>query len=170
MYKYIFDLDNTLVFTDDLNNEAYNYALVKLDKKPIYDKKRITREIVFSKYELTEEEKNYLVNLKQEYFLENVEKIHKNEDLLKFLTSKSPADCILWTSAEKCRVEAILSYLSLFNAFSWIIYSSKISIEKDLDKICKHFQCSKSRLVFYENDSKVLNELKLFEINNVYNI
>lgn len=164
MHKYIFDLDNTLVFTDDLNNEAYNYALISYNKKPIHDVKRITREVVFSRYVLTEDEKNSLVALKQKYFINNIDKIQKNEDLLEFLISKSSADCILWTSAEDCRVEAILSYLNLHNAFSLIIKSKKLDIEKDLDIICKHFNCSKSQLKIYDYDTDILNELKLLGI------
>lgn len=166
MYKHIFDLDNTLVFTDQLNSEAYNYALNLLGKESIYDVNRITREVIFSRYDLAEDEKRSLVTLKQKYFLDNIEKIQKNENLLKFLTSKNSADCILWTSAEKCRVEAILNFLKLTGAFSRVLNSKKKNIRDDLKIICQHFQCSKSQLKFYENDSNVLNELILFGINN----
>lgn len=160
MYKHIFDLDNTLVFTDELNREAYNYALVSLGKEPIYDEKRITREVVFSRYKLTEVEKNSLVELKQKYFSSHLEKMQINKDLLNLLLKLSPSECILWTSAEECRVEAILNYLGLNNAFSWIFWSDKVNVNEDLEKICLHFQCSKSQLKFYEDDSQILNKLK----------
>ena len=68
MYKQIFDLDNTIVFTDELNSEAYNYALVLNGKEPIYDVKRLTREVIFSRFKLTETEKENVVKIKQNYF------------------------------------------------------------------------------------------------------
>ncbi len=40
---YIFDLDNTLIFTDDLNNLAYQNALMEYQLPIIESSKRITR-------------------------------------------------------------------------------------------------------------------------------
>lgn len=172
MYKYVFDLDNTLVFTDELNNEAYNYALKLLGKELICDVNRITREVVFSRYNLTGDEKSLLIDLKQKYFIDNIVKIKENVNLIKFLNEIPSADCILWTSAEKCRVEAILSYLKLNNTFNRICYSTKKYIKDDLAKICQFFQCSKDKLKFYENDSNVISELNLFGIsdNNILKV
>lgn len=166
MYKHIFDLDNTLVFTDELNSEAYNYALVYYGKEPIHDVKRITREDIFTRVELTETEKVNVVKIKQNYFLNHIEKIKKNENLFKLLINIKPADCTLWTSAEKCRVEAILNYLKLKDSFSWVYFSTKTNIKDDLENICQYFKCSKLKLKFYENDSRVLNELNLLGILN----
>lgn len=166
MNKYIFDLDNTLVFTDELNSESYNYALSFYGKEPISDVKRITREVIFTRYDFTEDEKSSLVALKQNYFLKNVDKIKKNNNLLEHLTEKNPADCILWTSADKCRVEAILNYLKLKDAFSWVFLSTKTNIKYDLENICQHFKCLMSQLYFYENDGNILSELYLLKINN----
>lgn len=104
--------------------------------------------------------------IKQNYFLNHIEKIRENDDLLKLLIGKKPADCILWTSAEKCRVEGVLNYLKLKDYFSWVYCSTKTNIKEDLENICQYFKCSKLQLKFYENDSKVLNELNLFGINN----
>lgn len=165
MYKQIFDLDNTLVFTDELNSEAYNYALVLNGKEPIYDVKRLTREVIFSRFKLTETEKVDVVKIKQNYFLDHIEKIKKNDNLFKLLIDIKPDDCILWTSAEKCRVEAMLNYLKSKDSFSWIYYSAKTNIKEDLKNISQFFKCSKSQLKFYENDSNILNQLNLFGIN-----
>lgn len=162
MYKYIFDLDNTLVFTDKLNSEAYNYALDSLGKENINDVKRITREVVFSKYYLTENEKKKLLDLKRRYFIDNITKIQKNDELLFLLSGINSSDCLLWTSAERCRVEAILRYLNLFSAFSFILYSDKKNIKNDLDSICRHFKCQKSSLKVYEADNTLLNKINTF--------
>ena len=120
MIKYIFDLDNTLVYTDELNNEAYNYALKVLNKDTIDIDSRITREIVFLKIKLNEDEKKTILKIKQEYFIENIKKLKLNEQLISFLKSQNPEDCILWTKADKNRVEAILNYFDLKKYFIWI--------------------------------------------------
>ena len=41
---YVVDLDDTLVLTKHLNNDAYNYALEKNGKSRIKTNKRLTRE------------------------------------------------------------------------------------------------------------------------------
>lgn len=69
MKRYVFDLDNTLIYTDSLNNDSYNYALSLQGLAPINDCKRITRDIVFKKYpNLNNVQKNKIIELKQEYF------------------------------------------------------------------------------------------------------
>ena len=41
---YVVDLDDTLVLTKNLNNDAYNYALEKHGQKRIKTAKRLTRD------------------------------------------------------------------------------------------------------------------------------
>ena len=90
----VFDLDNTLVFTDKLNNESYNFALTKIGKERIVDVKRITRNIVNTVYELTGDEKQQLIKTKQEYFVNNISKIELNEDLISKLKELDSSKCI----------------------------------------------------------------------------
>ena len=97
----VFDLDNTLVFTDMLNNESYNFALTKIGKERIVDVKRITRNIVNSVYELTDDEKQQLIKTKQEYFDNNISKIELNEGLILKLKELDSSKCILWTREKK---------------------------------------------------------------------
>ena len=170
MFKHVFDLDNTLVFTDNLNSEAYNHALSVLGREPIFDVGRITREVVYSKHRLSEHEKNILVKTKQKYFLDNIGKIKVNEDLVNLLLSLSSSECVLWTSADECRVKAILDYLKLSDAFTLVFYSKKTNIKADAESVCQYFQCSKSQLKFYEDDAKVMNELKLLGICNILKV
>ena len=148
----VFDLDNTLVFTDKLNNESYNYALSQIGKEKIVDVKRITRATVYSRCELTENEKQQIVRIKQEYFINNIYKIEKNNELILKLRSLNPPQCVLWTKAEKVRTEAILKYLCIDKCFSNVFYSPKNNIENDLEIICNLYNCSKEDLVFYDDD------------------
>ena len=58
---YVVDLDDTLVLTKNLNNDAYNFALEQNDKKRIKTNKRLTRETlgeIFSK-KLIADKQNY---------------------------------------------------------------------------------------------------------------
>ena len=147
----VFDLDNTLVFTDKLNNESYNFALSKLGKENICDVKRITRSTVFERFELTEVEKQQIVTLKQEYFINNINKIETNDELISKLMKLDYAKCVLWTRAEKIRAEAIMKYLSIDKAFSNVVYSSKQNIEEYIKFICSFYKCQKDYLVFYDD-------------------
>ena len=147
----VFDLDNTLVFTDKLNNESYNFALTKIGKKRIIDIKRITRDIVYSRYELTANEKQQLIKTKQQYFVNNLSKIEINDGLLAKLKKLDPNECILWTRAEKVRAEAILEYLQIGNCFSKVFYSLKHDLESDVKTICSFFNCNTEDLIFYDD-------------------
>ena len=75
---YVVDLDDTLVLTKNLNNDAYNFALEQNGKRRIKTKKRLTREH-FGK---TPNEK--LITDKQNYFAQKWLKyrVVVNEEIL----------------------------------------------------------------------------------------
>lgn len=147
----VFDLDNTLVFTDKLNNESYNFALFEMGREKIVGIKRITRDIVYSRYELTANEKQQLIKTKQQYFVNNISKIELNDVLIAKLKKLDPSECILWTRAEKVRAEAILKYLHIDDCFAKVFYSSKHDLESDIKTICSLFNCKKEDLIFYDD-------------------
>ena len=147
----VFDLDNTLVFTDKLNNESYNFALLNMGKEEITDVKRITRDIVGVRYGLTDDEKRVIVKTKQQYFINNIDKIELNDALILKLKKLEPNNCILWTRAERVRTESILKHLQIIDCFSKIFYSPKIDLEGDIKKICSFFNCRKEDLIFYDD-------------------
>ena len=148
----VFDLDNTLVFTDKLNNESYNFALAEIEKERIDGIERITRNIVYSIYKLTDDEKHRLIKTKQEYFVNNISKIEINNDLVSKLRKLDSSKCILWTRAEKIRTEAILKYLQISECFSKVFYSHKHDLKSDIITICSFFNCKKENLVFYDDE------------------
>lgn len=161
MMRYVFDLDNTLIYTDSLNNDSYNYALNLQGLAPIRDCKRITREIVFDKYtDISNGQKNEIIESKQEYFANNLNRTVPNTSLLQVLGAQNVETCMLWTSADETRVLAILEYYSIYNAFRKIIYSNKVEVIKDIKKICELFECNPEYLFFYEDNRRVIEDLQ----------
>ena len=152
MKYYVFDLDNTLVYTDALNNESYNFALLQQGKLPIEKVQRITREVIFENYLLNNDEKEILIKKKQEYFIQNIKKLQVNNKMIAFLKQLSPMQCVLWTRAERIRVECILDQLELRQYFAKVFYSPKENIEKDIHEICIYFQCQREELIIYDDE------------------
>ncbi len=166
MKRYVFDLDNTLIYTNLLNSDAYNYALNLQGLGPINDCKRITRDIVFKKYpNLNNVQKNKIIKLKQEYFVNNLERTIPNKELLQVLKTHNVEYCILWTSADEIRVKAILDYYDISNAFRKILFSNKIEVIQDIKKICELFECCSEQLIFYEDNPRVIKELQQLNLH-----
>lgn len=166
MERYVFDLDNTLIYTDLLNNRSYNYALKCHGLVAISDCKRITRDIVFKKYpHLDNVQKNEIIELKQDYFVNNLKSTAPNTLLLKALRSYKTQFCILWTSASKTRVKALLEYYNICNMFKYTLSSNKINVSQDIIKICRLLRCNSRHLVFYENNCEVIKELQRLRLN-----
>lgn len=164
--KYVFDLDNTLIYTDRLNNDSYNHALKCQGLCTINGIQRLTREIVFRNYpNITDLQKSEIINLKYEYFINNLHVTEVNEYLVKLLKSQEKNDCILWTSAEEKRVKAILEYYNMNNLFKDIMFSSKTDILTDVEKICELYSCKLNQLLFYDDNLILIKELELLNLN-----
>ena len=105
-------------FTNELNNESYNLALVENRLKPFHNRKRITKELVKSIYpEMSERKFDKIITQKQNYFINNIGQIQKNEFLFDLLRRLERGKCILWTSADKRRAESIFKEFELQRFF-----------------------------------------------------
>ena len=71
---------------------------------------------------------------------------------------------MLWTSSEKNRVQAILDYYKICNSFKIILFSDKLIVKQDIEKICELFECDYEELVFYEDNDRVIEELQQLSI------
>ena len=81
-------MDGTVLFTDKLNNESYNYALKKYNFPIIQTQKRITRKLIKKCYSyLEDKELTNIIQLKQNYFINNIKKAERNEPLFSILQS-----------------------------------------------------------------------------------
>ncbi|WP_294166841.1 HAD family hydrolase [uncultured Clostridium sp.] len=166
--KYVFDLDNTLIYTDFLNNEAYNYALKCIGLQPMDNYKRVTREIVFKKYpNIRKIQENKILELKKEYFINNMQLAKLNGLLIEMLKSLNRNDCILWTSADETRTRAILKYYNMTSLFKCMVFSSKKNVMNDIEEICKLHECNLNQLVIYEDNLRLIDELKKLKLNVV---
>lgn len=159
-------MDGTLFFTDNLNNESYNFALTENKYKSITNKRRITREVVKSIYpEISEQDMAEIINQKQEYFINNISMVQKNAFLFDILGRAKKDTCILWTSAEKRRAESIVKEFKLRQFFNRIFFSEKKSISKDIGHICSELSCPPNQLCVFENDTFVAKELEKEKVN-----
>ena len=164
MKYYVFDLDNTLVFTDVLNNEAYNFVLKKFGLSEIRYVDRITREIIFQKYPCIEKWEDEITALKQFFFINHLDRTLPSKELFLKLVNSSKDENILWTSAEEVRVFAILEHYKITEKFKKVLFSEKTDVEKDVGEMCKLFKCSQEDLIFFEDNFKVIYELERLKL------
>ena len=144
---YVVDLDDTLVLTKNLNNDAYNFALEQNGHRRIKTKKRLTREY------LGETLNEKLIIDKQNYFAQKWLKyrVVVNEDILDLLKTQDKANCFLWTSADKIRADFILKELDLYKYFNKVIYDDKKDLNSSLKRL-KDITKSNVFLIFEDNN------------------
>ena len=144
---YVVDLDDTLVLTKNLNNDAYNFALEKQGQSRIKTNKRLTRE------NLGETPSKKLIADKQNYFTQKWLKyrVVVNEDILKILQNQDKENCYLWTSADKNRADFILKELDLYKYFNKVIYDDKKDLNSSLKRL-KDITKSNVFLIFEDNE------------------
>ena len=150
---YVVDLDDTLVSTKNLNNDAYNFALENNGHKRIKTSKRLTRE------NLGETLGKKLIADKQNYFTQKWLKyrVVVNEYLLNILRKQDVQNCYLWTSADKNRAKYLLKELDLAKYFNKIIFDDK----KDLNSSLKRLKdITKSNVFIIFEDSYALYKKK----------
>lgn len=144
---YVVDLDDTLVLTKNLNNDAYNFALEQNGQRRIKTNNRLTRE----NFDETASKK--LIIDKQNYFAQKWLKyrVVVNEELLNLLNNQDKENCYLWTSADKNRADFILKELDLYKYFNKVIYDDKKDLNSSLKRL-KDITKSNVFLIFEDND------------------
>ena len=128
---YVVGLDDTLVLTKNLNNDAYNFALEQNWQRRIKTNKRLTRE------NFGETASKKLIIDKQNYFAQKWLKyrVVVNEEILSILQNQNRKDCYLWTSADKNRADYILKELDLYKYFNKVIYDDKKDLNSSLKRL-----------------------------------
>lgn len=156
MYYFI-DLDDTLVNTTPLNNDAYNYALEKYGYQRLNAEQRITR----GNLKIKPSELSKIIHEKQKYFCSPWLKyrVVVNQKLLNLLKNNPKDNCYIWTKADKKRAYAVIKQCRLSKYFNGIIFDDK----KNLCDSLNHLKCIANNADFtiYENDSNLLRSLSL---------
>ncbi len=160
---YVVDLDDTLVWTKDLNNDAYNYALEKNGRERVKANKRLTRENF--EFDITSK----IIADKQKYFVQKWVKYRVviNEYLLNILQKQDVKSCFLWTSADRNRAKYVLKELNLNKYFNKIIFDDKKDFNISLKRL-KDITKSNVFLIFEDNNALIKNQnIKLIEKINI---
>lgn len=166
MYRYLFDMDGSLFFSDELNGESYNYALRKFGYEAISCSERLTRSVVKRCYpRMSAYDLDRIIEAKQDYFMANVRSVRENEILLSLLKTIGPRRSVLWTAGSRKRIEEMLKAFSLEDAFSQRFYSLKQDIPSDVNRICTVLQCRKEHLAVFEDDAAVARRLSDYGVS-----
>ena len=145
---HIVDVDNTLVFTDELNTAGYVHALACVDLEPRKVVPRITREIVQEWYpQLTKGEVMHITRL--------------SESVARVLVTYGSERCALWTAANPERVRMLLRYHKI-TEYRAIRYSNKKEddVAHAVQDFCVLFGCEPEDLCFHEDNPEVINYLR----------
>jgi hypothetical protein len=100
-----------------------------------------------------------IIKQKQDYFLRNIHQIKVNEYLVEILKKTGKENCVLWTSAERARVEDIFKIYDFDDFISRIVYSDKRQINKDIDSICESLNCTAKQLLVFEDNKSIAKKL-----------
>ncbi len=147
----IVDLDDTLVSSTKLNNDAYNFALEKYGYDRLKTAGRITREKL--KW-LDNQKLSDIVVEKQIYFSQKwlPYRIVLNKRLLQTVKKIGKKNCYIWTKADNRRARAIISLCKLKRFFKGVIFDDKTDFNKSI-KTLKKLTKAKS-LIIYENNKE----------------
>lgn len=159
---HIVDVDNTLVFTDELNTAGYVHAFACVDLEPRKVVPRITREIVQEWYpQLTKGEVMHITRLKQDYVERHLEVSQLNESVARVLVTYGSERCALWTVANPERVRMLLRYHKI-TEYRAIRFSNKKEddVAHAVQDFCVLFGCEPEDLCFHEDNPEVINYLR----------
>lgn len=169
---YVVDLDDTLVNSTTLNNDAYNFALEQYNFNRLITNERITRERLDF---IDSKTLKNVVQLKQYYFTQEWLscRVMLNKLLVDKLLVSKKENCYIWTKADKYRTYKIVDYCKLGNYFKDIIFDEKSSFETSIPKLKQ--LTNSNQFIVYENNKdfffnkscKIVHSIKtnLFDIN-----
>lgn len=154
--SYVFDLDNTLIMTDDANNQAYIDAIqMVIGQKPQFDiNGRFTRNDLRIAYpQLADDLFNRIVLAKQDWFDKYVDKTILNVNLAKILRtlSQNGNETILLTNCHRRRATHLCVHYNIHQFFCRHYYYEDSQYDKYSFLQNKGYDLRS--VVLFENDS-----------------
>lgn len=164
--KLIVDLDDTLVNTTTLNNDAYNFSLEKHGYPRIKTKDRLTRDSLSF---VNSNDLSKIIKTKQEYFTNKwlPYRTILNKVLIDKIKQNGVNDCVIWTKASESRVSAILECCNLKRYFSSVIFDDKSDFKLSMAKISDKIKTN--TFIVYENNFTFFENQQLQIIDNINN-
>jgi beta-phosphoglucomutase len=156
----IFDLDGTLINTDEVNFFAYKEAIQKVKKLDLAllhkNDERFTREKLYSTIKhLSNKEYKNIIDIKNNVYHKYLHKSKINHYILKNIKKLSKTNkTVLATNSHKNRANLALQYHGLKNFFNHKFY--KEDYGKDDNKflhVLEHLNADPSLVIVFENDS-----------------
>ena len=162
----VVDLDDTLVYTTFLNNDAYNFALEKYGYPRLDCKGRITRKSLSN---VKHEDLQKIIQTKQDYFSLKwlPYRTILNTQLLDKVKQNDTDKTFLWTKANQKRVQDILGYFNLTKYFKAVIHDDKAHFLNSVIKFQETFV--DDTMVIYENESKNISSVNYKIIDEIKN-
>ena len=169
---YIVDLDDTLVSSTTLNNDAYNFALEQYNFDRIITNERITREKLNNINPIILKD---IIKSKQHYFTQKWLpcRVVLNKPLINKLILNKKENCYLWTKADKNRASKIIDFCKLDRYFNDVLFDEKYSFDTSISKLQELTHTN--QFIIYENNKnffhkqncKIVDYIKtnLFDIN-----
>lgn len=160
----VVDLDDTLVYTTFLNNDAYNFALEKYGYSRLDCRGRITRKNLFN---VKREDLQKIIQTKQDYFSLKwlPYRAILNTQLMDKVKQNGLDKTFLWTKANQKRVQDILGYFNLIKYFKAIIHDDKANFLNSVIKFQKAFV--DDTIVIYESESKNISSVNYKIIDEI---
>ena len=157
----IFDLDGTLINTDEVNFLAYKEAIKevrKLDLTLLYkDDDRFTRENLYSILAgLKVQEYENIIKIKNDVYHKYLHKSVVNHIILKIIEKFSPSNKVaLATNSHKDRANMLLRYHSLINVFDYTFYKEDYKNQgcNKFEYIFNHLNIDPSLAIVFDDDN-----------------
>lgn len=165
----IFDLDGTLVDTDDANFLAYKEAILKIKGLKLdllyLGKQRFTRQELKKVIpNITDLECVQIVELKNNIFYEYLTSTKINTVFLKFIQQCSKTNTIiLSTNSSKVRAELILKFYNLAEMFDFIFYKEDYHDYKigKYKHVLNALQLNPKSVMIFDNEQSELTNAQL---------
>ncbi|MBR4645529.1 MAG: hypothetical protein IKO75_00240 [Bacteroidales bacterium] len=163
-FVFVFDLDNTLVKTNQANNNAYKEAVRTITGKDIsMNMGRFTRsELRAYLPDLPMVDYDAIITLKEELYVKQLHKTKLNKQLCKILTLTRAGgnETILLTECSKTRAKQVCDYHSLTPFFSVMFFKEDYEDDNKYGFLKKILHPLSSVVLFENEDSEIKRAIR----------